>query len=435
MLMRHTYSIPLALLLAFAPAAAYAQSHPSHKDERPQHLMFEGDADSVGRTLKENAPAHYNIPGLPRFAIFGKEGKFYLGIGGAVKATASYDFGNPVSNPNEFATSAIPMDIAPGNGARFRASAQQSSIFVNFVALPGNDNQIGAFVSMNFIGDNYTPSLQQAYLTYRGIKAGYSYGLFCDLAAGVPTIDYEGPNSFTSIPNAVIDYERSFGPKKEWKFGVGLELPQNSYTLTSNTASVSQRLPDIPAYIQYSWAKGSGWLRLAAMVRNLYYRDLGAGSNVDKVGWGINLSGSTPVAGGLTAFWQAVYGKGISSYFQDLNGAGMDLLPDPHNSGVLNTVKSWGGYLGLQYTFSPKVFCSATYSHVRTYVPRYGDQASSASGWDAQYKYAQYAVANIFWNITPILQTGLEYIYGRRVGYSGAQAHDNRIQTMLQLSF
>ena len=390
MLMRHTYSIPLALLLAFAPAAAYAQSHPSHKDERPQHLMFEGDADSVGRTLKENAPAHYNIPGLPRFAIFGKEGKFYLGIGGAVKATASYDFGNPVSNPNEFATSAIPMDIAPGNGARFRASAQQSSIFVNFVALPGSDNQIGAFVSMNFIGDNYTPSLQQAYLTYRGIKAGYSYGLFCDLAAGVPTIDYEGPNSFTSIPNA---------------------------------------------YIQYSWAKGSGWLRLAAMVRNLYYRDLSVGSNVDKVGWGINLSGSSPVAGGLTAFWQAVYGKGITSYFQDLNGAGMDLLPDPHNSGVLNTVKSWGSYLGLQYTFSPKVFCSATYSHVRTYVPRYGDQASSASGWDAQYKYAQYAVANIFWNITPILQTGLEYIYGRRVDYSGAQAHDNRIQTMLQLSF
>ena len=87
MLMRHTYSIPLALLLAFAPAAAYAQSHPSHKDERPQHLMFEGDADSVGRTLKENAPAHYNIPGLPRFAIFGKEGKFYLGIGGAVVVT------------------------------------------------------------------------------------------------------------------------------------------------------------------------------------------------------------------------------------------------------------------------------------------------------------------------------------------------------------
>ena len=141
------------------------------------------------------------------------------------------------------------------------------------------------------------------------------------------------------------------------------------------------------------------------------------------------------MAGGLTAFWQAVYGKGITSYFQDLNGAGMDLLPDPHNSGVLNTVKSWGSYLGLQYTFSPKVFCSATYSHVRTYVPRYGDQASSASGWDAQYKYAQYAVANIFWNITPILQTGLEYIYGRRVDYSGAQAHDNRIQTMLQLSF
>ncbi len=51
------------------------------------------------------------------------------------------------------------------------------------------------------------------------------------------------------------------------------------------------------------------------------------------------------------------------------------------------------------------------------------------------YSYGQYAVGNVMWQITPMLQCGLEYIYGRRVNMDGAQAHDNRLQTMLQVSF
>lgn len=422
-----------AISVVYTPVNA--QVHPLHKNDKPSHLMFEGDTVRVAEILQNNAPAQYNIPGLPRFAIFGKEGKFYLGIGGAIKATAGFDFGDPISNPNSFVTSSLPMDNAPGNGGKFQVSAQQSSLFVNFVALPGSDNQVGAFVAVNFVDDNYALNLKQAYLTFRGIKAGYTYGLFCDVAAGVPTIDYQGPCSATSVQNGVIDYEHSFGKEHRWKAGVGLEMPQTSVTVASQTATVSQRMPDIPAFLQYSWAKGDGWIRGAVMVRNLFYRDLTTGKNVDKVGWGINISGHSPLAGALSASWQGVYGKGIASYFQDLNGKGMDLMPDNDRPGVLNTVKAWGGYFGLQYSFSPKVFCSATYSHVRTYAGCYNDAASPAGGWGGQYKYAQYAVANVFWNITPILQTGLEYLYGRRVNYDGQQAHDNRIQTCIQLSF
>lgn len=89
-----------------------------------------------------------------------------------------------------------------------------------------------------------------------------------------------------------------------------------------------------------------------------------------------------------------------------------------------------GAYGALQYDFSPSVFASASYSHVRTYAK--GCVPPSA---DNQYRYAQYAAGNLFWNITPILQTGVEYIYGRRVNYDGTQAHDSRLQAMLSLSF
>ena len=39
------------------------------------------------------------------------------------------------------------------------------------------------------------------------------------------------------------------------------------------------------------------------------------------------------------------------------------------------------------------------------------------------------------WNITPQISTGIEYIYGRRVDMDGISRHDNRIQTMLQVTF
>lgn len=121
--------------------------------------------------------------------------------------------------------------------------------------------------------------------------------------------------------------------------------------------------------------------------------------------------------------------------FQDLAGLGLDMTPDPEHPGHLTPVKAWGGYAGLQYDFSKSLYCSATYSHVRTYAPRYASQAEEATPWDAQYRYGQYAVCNLFWNITDALQTGVEYIYARRVDYNGAQAHDNRLQAMVQLTF
>lgn len=104
----------------------------------------------------------------------------------------------------------------------------------------------------------------------------------------------------------------------------------------------------------------------------------------------------------------------------------------PATDGKLKSVKAWGGYFGLQYNISPSVFATTTYSQLRNYADRYSGGSIS---WDEQYKYAQYALANIIWNITSQISTGIEYIYGRRVDMNGISHHDNRIQTMLQLSF
>lgn len=384
-------------------------------------------------TLHANAPKLQNIHNVPRFAILGKEGDFYLGLGTNISAVAVYDFGAPISDPNAFVTSAIPMNLPPGNGAQVRFSGQQSTIYLNVVGLPGSKDQIGAYVSFNFYGDKYTPHLKHAYLKYRNITAGYTYSIFTDIGACPATIDYEGPNAFTAMTHGTIAYEPFIDKHKKWRVGVGLDMPENSYTDAAHTATVTQRVPDIPFYIQHSYCDNDAWIRLSGIVRNMYYRNEIAQKNVDEVGWGVKVSGTTPLFGDLSAYYQGVYGKGIASYIQDLSGGGLDLMPQGDNAANIKPVEVWGALGALQYNFSPRCFATAIYSHVRTYAKPY--TTTAATPWGDNFKYAQYVCANVFYDINSIVQVGAEYLYGRRVDYSGLSRHDNRLQGLLRVSF
>lgn len=426
--LKHTFKAMKKTFLLSAllfPLGAFAQ-------EPVVTIIQSTDSLTLYDVLHKNAPHFMNIPDVPRFTLLGKDHQFYLGIGANVKAIGVYDMGNPVESPNSFITSNIPMYVAPGNGAKFSLSAQQSNFYFNVVALPGTKNQLGAYIDINFMANGYAPKLSHAYLKYRDITAGYTFSIYSDAGAAPTTIDFQGVDAYTGAKMGMVAYEPRFGKNKEWGLGIGLDMPNNSFTLSSETFNVNQRVPNIPFYVQRSWADGKGWLRLSGLIRNLYYRDesnpLDA-KNVDKIGWGIKASGKSPIYGGLTALYLANYGKGIASYIQDLGGTGMDLMPVPNKPGELSPVKVWSGYGGLQYDFNERVSSTVAYGHVRTYASAVPD------GWDKGYRYGQYVVANVFWNVNSIVQVGAEYLYGRRVNYGGAQAHDNRAELQLQVSF
>lgn len=82
----------------------------------------------------------------------------------------------------------------------------------------------------------------------------------------------------------------------------------------------------------------------------------------------------------------------------------------------------------MKYAFTSKCFASASYSQVRLY--------SRHGYYDAEgYKYGQYAVGNVFWNVTPNCQLGVEYLYGRRMSMDKSSGHASRIQAMVQYNF
>ena len=424
------------ILGAMASAATLnmAAQHPNDKPAPVNVLLGEvEDSLKMYETFVENAPADAFVHNAPRFAIVGKDQKFYLGFGGDVKATMNFDWGSPIQNANEFAPYSIPMPgteaYKPGNKGWFGLSAQQTDLFLNFGALPDNPNKVGFYLNATLLGNGYLPQIRSAYVSYRGFEAGYGFSLFTDLAADPTTIDYDGPNSFTVAINAKLDYRHNFG--KHFGLGIGAELPMASYTNAEHTSTVTQRIPDIPAYVQWNFGNNNR-IRLSAILRNMQYRDEASQQTKNLAGWGVQLTGNFNICDKLIGYYQAAYGKGMSSYFEDLTGNGLDMVPNPVNNGQLETVKAWGAYLGLQYNFSSKAYCNVLYSQVRNYAPNYND---GATPWTDQYKYGQYILGNFFYNINDLFTWGIEYIYGRRVNMDGLQAHDNRIQTMLQVSF
>lgn len=400
----------------------------------PREVKALGDAQSVDslnlfEILSDNAPGSYPVAGVPYFTVVAKGGMLVFGAGGFVKAVAGWDIGHPMLNIDEFLTSCIPMEAPDGDGARFGFSARQTALYVNLVALPGNVNQVGAFLGMNFLEDNYTPVLQYAYFKWRGIKAGYDDTLFSDPACGPPAVDYEGPPSNTASPVAGISYTWNTW---HWGAGMALEYPNASFTTVEGmTRMVHQRVPDIPIMGRYSWHDGNSWVRFSAIFRNLMYRNEVARTNHNRFGYGFQLSGALNFLDNFTFFYQGVWGKGIGSMLQDTADEGLDLTPCCNGEG-LHPVMLWGGFVSLQYDISSRWAASATYSQMRFYANKY---LGGTTEWDNLYKYSQYVSANVFFEATPYIEIGLENIWGRRVNYDGMHAADNRIQASIQMTF
>jgi hypothetical protein len=387
-------------------------------------LAEEHDGNGLQHRSHKNAPNNQvdveNLD-LPRFSIIGKDNKFFMGLGGYLKATAGFDFGNPIDNASDFRVADIPMRHTPGNGGKFSISAQQSMLYLTMGYLPGDKYEISTYINGEFLGDNYNFVIENAYLKFLGFTAGYGYGLFFDTEATPTTIDHQGPNGEVMLSNGIFDYQCTLG---KWSFAIGAEMPLEIDYETDHTYKVNQRIPDVPLFVQYN-LPGGGHVRVAGLIRTMQYRDMVHEKNRNAFGYGLQLSAVEQVNPKFQFFCQATTGRGISSYFQDLADMNLDLALTS-TEGKLSTVKSWGGYAGVQYCFSDKVFATATYSHLRIY-PRNAEPDT--------YRYGQYLSANIFWDITSMFQCGMEYIYGRRVNMDGIQAHNNRLQTMLQVTF
>lgn len=201
--------IVLLLGIGFLPLSAGAQKKVIIEDEEPNSVMFVSTSkagDEIIRIMNETRLPRFQEPNAPRFVLTDRDGKFALGIGGYVRATAEYDFGGIVKDVDFYPA------LIPNRGSTDRARNQfQMDITTStlFLKLVGHTKHLGDFVvytAGNFRGNGYGFELQNAYASFLGFTIGYSYGNFMDLAALPPTIDFAGPNGSAFYRTTQLSY-------------------------------------------------------------------------------------------------------------------------------------------------------------------------------------------------------------------------------------
>lgn len=381
--------------------------------------------NEIIRIMNESQLPHIHEPQAPRFLLMDRKGKFALGIGGYVRATAEYDFGGIVDDI-DFIPAFIPNSSKIKN--QFQMDANTSTIFLKLV---GHTKLLGDFIvytAGNFRnGSNKGFQLQNAYVSFRDITVGYTYGGFMDLGALPSTIDFQGPNGATFYRTTQLAY--TYKGLKNFRFNASIEMPSVDGTTNSDLNINQQRMPDFTAYAQYGW-NNSSHLRVGALIRSMTYTSSFCDKASSVTGFGVQASTTFNVGKKWQVFGQATYGKGIGQYLNDISNLNVDIVPDPDKEGKMQALPMLGWYAGLQYNVCPKVFLSSTYSMSRLYSDNgYPDAVGST------YHYGQYFVANMFWNVTSNMQVGAEYLRGWRNNFDNSTHHANRINLLVQYSF
>lgn len=368
---------------------------------------------------------NFSDPAAPYFLFMSKDAQLAMGVGGCVRMRAWYDWGGAMPS-NGFAPYLIPMTPDPTNMKKFGTTPSGSSLFFRVI---GRNKKLGdyqLYIEANFNGYNARDfHLKKAYATLNDWTIGYAATTFSDPAAVPPTVDASGANNKLSSTSVLVRWMHTF--KKRWTVAASLETPSSSPAVeTGVTEKVSDWLPDAAAFLQYAWGR-SEHVRLAGIVRTLSYRDLLKNKNFNKIGWGLLLSAVGHPADMITLYGNVCGGQGYESLCGDLQIGNYDLVADPDNKGMLYAPYAIGWNFGFQYNFLPNLFASVTFSESR-YLPRSGAAPT-------EYKWGNYLAANVFWNITPRIQTGLEFDTGVRKNINGDHRRAQRFGAMAQFSF
>lgn len=424
-------SVALLLIgISLFPLYSHAQNKVIIEDDEPNSILFVSKNKAgaeVIRMMEDTQLKRFHDPKAPRFLLTDQKGRFALGIGGYVRGTAEYDFGGMVNDVDFY-----PALISSNKGPNFAKNQFQMDITTStlFLKLVGHTKALGDFVvytAGDFRGSGMSFQLQNAYVSFLGITAGYNYGNFMDLAALPPTIDFAGPNGSAFYRATQLSYQ--YSGVKNWKFGAGIEMPSVDGTTTPGLSISTQRMPDFTTSAQYNWNANSH-LKLAGIVRSMTYSSTASHKAYATTGYGLQASTTFNVGKKWQAYGQVNYGRGIGQYLNDLSTLNVDLVPDPENKNEMQALPMLGWYAGLQYNLCPAIFLSTTYSLSRLY-----SEKGYPSDEPDMYRKGQYLVTNAFWNVSSNLQVGIEYLRGWRTDFNGDSRHANRLNALMQYSF
>jgi len=399
-------------------------------------------ADATARTAGPDnftlAPRGITTPDTFDFRKYAAEGTFpgsitlpgtniSIQIGGFVQVDAIAD-GNAIGSKDSFIVSSIPTS---GEAAgQSNISARQTRLFVR-TSTPTNAGPLVTMLEGDFFGPDGTDfRLRHAYGEIgekNRFLGGQTWTTFMDASVYPAIFDYQGPNGMVLVRQPMLRYTGQLSDHLQW--AVAIEDPNPDLSKTAGVDGSSSSLwPDLTANIR--WTGSRAHLQAAGIVRQLTF-DPPEGSRSSDIGWGLNLSGHLDLFDAVAKgkqdniVFQLAGGQGISYYFNDTNGLGLDGFVDA--GGDLSALTVWGGFAAYQHYWSPKWASAIGYSYMHVDVE--GDQP------DDTYKSGHYFVANLMYYPADRLWVGVEFLYGIREDQNGNTGDNGRISFSMQYRF
>lgn len=367
---------------------------------------------------------HFQDPLAPYFLMMSKDATLAMGIGGAVRMRGWTDFKGSVP-ANGFCPYLIPVPANPEMRRRLGGTPGGTSLFFRVIGRNTLVKDFNAYIQCDFSGlDNVGFKLKKAYVTMLDWTVGYATTTFSDPAAETPTIDGAGANGRASRSSMLVRWLHSFNTR--WSMAASVEMPSSHVDADGTRVKrLDDWVPDVVAFGQYEWSDQQH-VRLSGILRVLPYRDLVNQRSRNELGWGVQLSGIVRPVNRLSLYAEVNTGQGYSSYIGDLSIGNYDLV-ETTEPGRMYAPYSLGIATGLKYNIKYNIYACAAYGHAR-YFSRYEPAPDD-------YRMGHYYAVNLFWEMTPRLQTGIEYLHGERRNFSGAHNSANRIDFLFQFAF
>ena len=161
------------------------------------------------------------------------------------------------------------------------------------------------------------------------------------------------------------------------------------------------------------------------MARSLHVQETTEGfSNDNTFGWGTLFSGKFKTFGNDKLGFGLTYGEGMGRWRTALNGMNADAVLTEDG---LEAVPSYGGYINYTRIWSPKWNSSFMYSYLGADNP--------TGSPDTALKSSNYGLANLIWDVTPLINFGLEYTYVDRNNEDDSFGSNNRMALIFVYKF
>lgn len=267
--------------------------------------------------------------------------------------------------------------------------------------------------------NTYGVQVRHAYVQYRQWLFGQTWSNFMDATALPETADFIGPTDGTVfVRQPMVRYTMG-----NWSFSA--ENPETTITPFSGGTRISSddnNIPDLTG--TYTWKFSHGYLRAAALVRQLKYQTTGANAINDSTeSAALSLTGKINF-GPHDLRFSVTSGDGIGRY------VGVNFNNDAVLSAnrQLEAISGWAAFASWRQVWNDRIR-----SNVMVSLSEY-DNDTALTGLAANKDSWSWAV-NTIYSPTLKLDVGLELRFAERGIESGASGQMRRLQAVAKYSF